>query len=280
MDATPSTRPSPLVRLRNPQDERAWAEFTAIYSPRIYNLARRKGLQDADAADLVQEVLRAVASAIDRWDPDPARGPFRNWLFRIARNCVAYLELPIEGPPPFRGARRRLGPGRRHRWAALGAGALLLGITLGAAWAGGLAAIGDFAGARVRIKAAGRSSSGPVAESGSSVDGMHAGAKSIENVAELLRPVPPSATDHVAPWPFGVVSSACYAPDGHLLALGCKLLPRSSLATFFRSHRISVYRFSGKSYTQSRETFGRPFGGISCHSCRSGFQPDRLGTSG
>jgi RNA polymerase sigma-70 factor (ECF subfamily) len=86
MAESPVTRPSLLVRLRDPGDGPAWAEFVEIYAPLVYGFGRKHGLQDADAADLTQEVLRAVARAAGRLVYDPARGSFRGWLFTVVRN--------------------------------------------------------------------------------------------------------------------------------------------------------------------------------------------------
>ena len=84
----PDTRKSLLVRLRDPRQDAAWAEFVAIYEPLIYRLARARGVQHADAQDMTQEVFAVVGKAIDRFDPDSNRGSFRGWLFRITRNLV------------------------------------------------------------------------------------------------------------------------------------------------------------------------------------------------
>src|SRR5262245_55312090 len=89
MAEIPPTRASLLVRLRDRQDESAWRQFVDLYAPLVYGYARRQGLQDADAADLSQEVLGAVARAVGRLEYDPARGAFRNWLFTLVRRKLA-----------------------------------------------------------------------------------------------------------------------------------------------------------------------------------------------
>jgi RNA polymerase sigma-70 factor (ECF subfamily) len=83
---SPVTRPSLLVRLRDAADQRAWAEFVEIYTPLIFRFCRHRGLQEADAADVAQEVMRAVSRAIGGFDYQPEQGRFRSWLFTVTRN--------------------------------------------------------------------------------------------------------------------------------------------------------------------------------------------------
>ena len=89
MPQVDTTRVTLLARLRDAEDAGAWSQFHQIYGPVIYRYARRRGLQDADAADLTQDVLRAVSQSIDRFEYDPQRGRFRSWLFTVSRYTLS-----------------------------------------------------------------------------------------------------------------------------------------------------------------------------------------------
>ena len=80
------TRASLILRLQDGSDVVAWEEFVQIYSPVIYRVAAGRGFQNADAENVVQEVLLAVARSITAWLDRSDRGSFRAWLLRIARN--------------------------------------------------------------------------------------------------------------------------------------------------------------------------------------------------
>ena len=92
MNDSPETRLSLIGRLHDKDDGDAWTEFVQTYEPLILAVAKRRGMQHADAAEVAQDVLNRVAHSIDKWNPDPAKGAFRGWLYRVTRNMtIDYL---------------------------------------------------------------------------------------------------------------------------------------------------------------------------------------------
>lgn len=88
VDESPLTRASLLVQIRDGDNQDAWQEFMHLYGPVVYGFARKRGLQDADAADLMQDVMRSVSTSIGRLEYDRSQGTFRGWLFTITRNKI------------------------------------------------------------------------------------------------------------------------------------------------------------------------------------------------
>lgn len=86
----PDTRQSLIARLHDAGDAAAWVEFCSIYEPTTFRIARKYGLQDADAREVTQEVLLIVSRKIQNFDLS-RDGRFRGWLSRIARNATIDL---------------------------------------------------------------------------------------------------------------------------------------------------------------------------------------------
>jgi RNA polymerase sigma-70 factor (ECF subfamily) len=88
MNSSPDTRYTLIGKLQDPRDAEAWSEFSTIYQPIIFRIARTRGLQHADATDVTQEVLARVAVAIEKFDGNQPGATFRGWLYRMTRNLV------------------------------------------------------------------------------------------------------------------------------------------------------------------------------------------------
>src|SRR5262245_1683818 len=74
-----------LERLRQPNAAEAWERLVLLYTPLIYAQARQAGLQEPDAADLVQDVFVTLVQALPGFIYD-SRKSFRNWLRTITLN--------------------------------------------------------------------------------------------------------------------------------------------------------------------------------------------------
>lgn len=87
------------MRIRNADDNGAWRTFVDLYGPVIYGYARKKGLTDADAADVVQEVLAQVARSIRSFEYQREKGRFRSWLCAVTRSKILRIQQRLQGEP-------------------------------------------------------------------------------------------------------------------------------------------------------------------------------------
>ncbi|MEM9645573.1 MAG: sigma-70 family RNA polymerase sigma factor [Planctomycetota bacterium] len=88
-----STSISLLLRLQdsgNSSLEEDWNEFVSIYAPMIYQWSVQRGLQEADASDLSQDVLIKLYRNVPKLNVDPDRR-FRGYLAEATRNSVINL---------------------------------------------------------------------------------------------------------------------------------------------------------------------------------------------
>ena len=81
----PTTSLSLLKHLRRPDDHVAWNRFVELYTPLLYYWAKKTGLQNADAADLVQEVLQLLVKKLPEFEYDEKKS-FRSWLRTVTMN--------------------------------------------------------------------------------------------------------------------------------------------------------------------------------------------------
>jgi RNA polymerase sigma factor (sigma-70 family) len=75
-----------LERASSSQDTDAWNRLVAVYAPLMRRWLRSYGVQEADAEDLIQEVLSVVLAELPSFQHNERTGAFRNWLRRILVN--------------------------------------------------------------------------------------------------------------------------------------------------------------------------------------------------
>ena len=87
-DSLLPTRQSLLSRLRDCQDQEGWREFFDTYWRLIYNVARRSGLGDFEAQEVVQSTFIYLSRRMPKFRYEPARGSFKSWLRVVTRSRI------------------------------------------------------------------------------------------------------------------------------------------------------------------------------------------------
>ena len=83
-----ATRASLISRLQNWEDHGSWQDFFDTYWKLIYSVAIKSGLFEAEARDVVQETVVAVAKQLRDGGYDHTKSSFKNWLCLITRRRI------------------------------------------------------------------------------------------------------------------------------------------------------------------------------------------------
>lgn len=97
-----ATRLSVLEGIKDPANQPGWECFFNMYAGYVYSIARSRGLNDADANDVLSRVMSGIVGNVDKYDP--ARGRFRSWLYNLTiwriknvwRANHARPEIPVD----------------------------------------------------------------------------------------------------------------------------------------------------------------------------------------
>ncbi len=84
----PGSTASSLVAGIKALDPLAWQRLSTLYGPLVYGWARRAGLRGEDAADVTQDVFRAVLLGVSRLEHGRPGDTFRGWLWGVTRNKI------------------------------------------------------------------------------------------------------------------------------------------------------------------------------------------------
>ena len=79
------TRESLLSRIKDWEDRESWQDFFDTYWRLIYSTARKAGLTDSEAQDIVQETVISVAKNVEGFKYDPAVCSFKSWMLQLTR---------------------------------------------------------------------------------------------------------------------------------------------------------------------------------------------------
>jgi len=82
-----STSSDLLERVRV-RDEQAWRRLVRLYGPLVLHWCRQFGLQEADRADVFQDVFRAVARHVAGFRRERPTDTFRGWLRTVTQSKV------------------------------------------------------------------------------------------------------------------------------------------------------------------------------------------------